>query len=115
MALRSHLCALLQPLLPPLSLLLLQPPLVLLLPYLRHLLCLQLYSQGNADELLSPTSSSAADVGASLASPCVAAASVSVRLQQDASVAADVALQPASVSVSTAAPAQACANSGGNA
>ena len=71
--------------------------------------------QGNADELLSPTSSSAADVGASLASPCVAAASVSVRLQQDASVAADVALQPASVSVSTAAPAQACANSGGNA
>ena len=71
--------------------------------------------QGNADELLSPTSSSAADFGASLASPCVAAASVSVRLQQDASVAADVALQPASVSVSTAAPAQACANSGGNA
>ena len=69
--------------------------------------------QGNADELLSPTSSSAADVGASLASPCVAASSVSACLQQDASVAADVALQP--VSVSTAAPAQASANSGGNA
>ena len=69
--------------------------------------------QANADEVPSPTSSSAADVGAdvaSLASPCAAAGSVSVPLQQDASVTADIALQPESVSVSIAAPAQACAD-----
>jgi len=70
--------------------------------------------QGNADEVSSP-SSSATDV-ASLASPCAAAPSVSVPLQQDASVTADIALQPESVSVSNvSAPAQACAKSGGNA
>jgi len=69
--------------------------------------------QANADEVPSPSSSSAADVGAdvaSLASPCAAAAPAAVPLQQDASVTADIALQPESVSVSIAAPAQACAD-----
>ncbi len=75
--------------------------------------------KADADEIPSPTSSSAADVGAdvaSLASPCAAATPASVPLQQDASVTADIALQPESVSVSSvSAPAQACAKSGGNA
>lgn len=76
--------------------------------------------QGNADEVPSPTSSSAADVRvdvASLTSPCAAAASASIPpLQQDASVTADLALQPESVSVSCVlAHAQACAKSGGHA